>query len=297
MVRIERIDRIGMAVADLGPQIRLLEGLFGFEAGPRVRDEAGGVEHVRLAVPGRSEVDWALMAPLGEHSWLRGFIDGPQGPGLHHVLMIVEHLDEAIEELRALDIEPWSEGSREPGGTGEIFVHPRHGGHGFQFRFRAAAAADSVPPRPMPREGALGIVAVNHLSHAHSDRGVLSDWYARALGMESAYRSDDPSREFETEVMETPTRQMRWEVIQPLGDHSFIADYIRRRGHAIHHVTFEVGDWSVALDACERHGVAPFGERSGVTDGARWSEAFLHPRQTGGMLVQFFWEERAGIWV
>ena len=297
MVRIERIDSIGMAVADLGPQIELLEGLFGFDAGPRERDGTAHIERVRLAVPGKSGVDWVLMAPLGPDSWLRGFIEGPQGPGLHHVTMIVEDLDETIGELRELDIEPWSEGVEQPGAISEVFVHPRHGGHGFQFRFRAAADTEPPPPRPLLREGTLGIVAVNHLSHAHADRQSLVDWYGRAFGMESAYRSDDPGREFVTEVLETPTRQMRWEVIQPLGDHSFVGDFIQRRGPAIHHATFQVADWDDAMAACERHGAAPFGERHGVTDGARWSEAFLHPRRTGGILVQFFWEERPGIWV
>ena len=52
-----------------------------------------------------------------------------------------------------------------------------------------------------------------------------------------------------------------------------------------------------ALAACRHHGVHPFGEDEGTVDGARYREAFLHPRDTGGMLVQFVWEERRGSWL
>jgi hypothetical protein len=45
------------------------------------------------------------------------------------------------------------------------------------------------------------------------------------------------------------------------------------------------------------HGVKPFGERSGEREGARWNEAFIHPRDTGGMLVQIFWQERPDTWI
>ena len=65
----------------------------------------------------------------------------------------------------------------------------------------------------------------------------------------------------------------------------------------MHHVAFQVADWQRALDACVFHDVPVFGVRDGVTDGALWHEAFIHPRFTGGVLVQFFWEERPGIWI
>lgn len=295
---IERIDRIGMVVAQLEPQVELLEGLFGFTTTQRTRDDMLGVERVQMAVPGMSDIDWEVSAPTRPDSYLQSFIDGPLGPGLQYVLLHVRDLSAAVNDLRGLGIEPWSEqqGTAEQP-VEEILIHPWRGGHGFQFRFRSANGAAPRMGPPPAREGAMGIVAVNHLSHAHGNRDELAGWYGSVFGMQSFYRSDDPGREFVTEVMETPTRQMRWEVIQPLGDPSFIAAFLERRGPTIHHITFEVADWEAAVAACAARGIRPFGEREGVTDGARWIEGFIHPRQTGGMLVQFFWQERPGVWV
>lgn len=299
MLTIERIDRIGTAVAELEPQLRLLEGLFGFVPGPTVRDDEARVDRVRLSVPGSSDIDWEVAAPLDDESYLQSFVSGPVGPGIHHVLLKVEDLQVAVEELRALAIEPWSEQWESPETpVDEVFIHPRRGGYGFLFRIRAEVDDGPRPPRPQPRDGTLGIIAVNHLSHAHANRDELAHWYQRVFGMKTFHRSvEDPERQFVTDVMETPTGQMRWEVLQPFGYDSFVASFLDRRGPAIHHVTFEVADWDAAVAACASYGIRPFGERDGVTDGARWIEGFIHPRQTGGMLVQFFWQERPGIWV
>jgi methylmalonyl-CoA/ethylmalonyl-CoA epimerase len=62
-------------------------------------------------------------------------------------------------------------------------------------------------------------------------------------------------------------------------------------------VTFEVADWDRAVRACADHEVPTFGENRGETDGAAWRDVFIHPRHTGGVLVQLFWEERPGVWV
>ena len=35
----------------------------------------------------------------------------------------------------------------------------------------------------------LGIVALNHLSHAHASRDELGDWYERLFGFETVYES------------------------------------------------------------------------------------------------------------
>jgi methylmalonyl-CoA/ethylmalonyl-CoA epimerase len=34
----------------------------------------------------------------------------------------------------------------------------------------------------------------------------------------------------------------------------------------------------------------------GETDGAKWKDWFIHPRHTGGFLMQLFWEARPGVW-
>ncbi|MCA9850036.1 MAG: hypothetical protein KC461_05240, partial [Dehalococcoidia bacterium] len=72
--------------------------------------------------------------------------------------------------------------------------------------------------------------------------------------------------------------------------------FLDRRGPAVHHVAFEVSDFDAAKRACEYYELPTFDEHDDSTDGARWRDAFIHPKFTGGLLTQIFWEERPGVW-
>lgn len=141
MIEIAHIDHISMAVADLDAQVALLEGLFGFRARGSWTDEEGGYQGASLEVPGRSGIDWEVMAPLAGDNQIQRFLDGPRGPGLHHITFEVANVDVAMGQLLALGIEPW--GVR-PAAAGEpaqeLYVHPRLG-HGFLFQLTAPAPA------------------------------------------------------------------------------------------------------------------------------------------------------------
>ena len=302
MLEITRVDHISMAVRELAPHVDVLRRLFGFQPVGDWVVEGEGYEGVKLQVPGRSGVAWEVLAPHGPDSYLARFLDGPNGPGLHHVAFDVPDVGEAVERLRALGIEPWGQPSPD-GHWPEAYIHPRRGGNGFLYQLYSSGSgapwhrADVVEPTS-DAEGTLGITAINHLAHAHADRETLAAWYEQVLGMRTIHRSQDGDSEFLTQVLEMPGRQMRWEIIQPGRPGSFVQRFLDARGPAMHHVTFEVGDWARALAACEQHGVPIFGERAGVEHGGgRWNEAFIHPRHTGGFLAQFFWEERPGTWI
>ena len=298
MLDITRIDRVGVVVPALPPQVALFEELFGFRAGQPTIDADGSAVRVRLSMPGRSDVDWEVAAPTLKSSPLQAFIDSPLGPGIHNLVLRVADLDAAVEELRSHEIEPWRGDPGDGGEPGEeVYIHPSRGGQGFLFRLRGLEDGGERPPPPEDHEGALGIVALDHLSHAHGERDVLAGWYERVFGMRLQRRGQEDERPFATTVLDIPTGQMHWEVIQPVGERSFIQRFIERRGPGIHHVTFQVGDWQRAIAACEAYGVTTFGGSEGVRDGWGWAETFLHPRQAGGMLVQLFWEEHPGVWI
>jgi methylmalonyl-CoA/ethylmalonyl-CoA epimerase len=305
LVQIARIDHISIAVPELQPEVALLETLFGFRrSGEWADDASGGYRGVSLDVPGNSDIAWEVLAPSGEDSYIQRFLDGPNGPGFHHIAMEVADVGATIADLRALGVEPWPAVAAGADGAApsETYIHPKQGGNGFLFQFFGAEASHDGAARerrPAPDfDGSLGIIAVNHLSHAHGAADELARWYEGVLGMEQFHRSGGGEyADFSTRVLETSTRQMRWELIEPAGDDSFIERFIAARGPSIHHVTFEVGDWDRAVAACERHGVPTFGGRTGETDGVEWREAFIHPRHTGGFLAQFFWQASPGVWV
>lgn len=298
MLDIKRIDHISQVVADPEPVIAFYRGLLGFEQAGAWTEEQEGYRGINFAVPGSSRLGWEVLAPIRDDSFVQRFLESPLGPGLHHVTLQVPSVADAVRELQSAAIEPWGApdiGSQE---WHEVFIHPRDG-HGFLFQITGVHDEPwhHPPAAPEGPDHTLGIVAVNHLSHAHQRREELAAWYERVFGMNGIYAADGVDGPFATAVLECPTGQMRWEVLQPFGDESFVYRFLDERGPAMHHVTFQVEDWQRAIDACAYHGVPIFGDRRGVTDGARWIEGFIHPRHTGGVLIQFFWEERPGIWI
>jgi methylmalonyl-CoA/ethylmalonyl-CoA epimerase len=64
-----------------------------------------------------------------------------------------------------------------------------------------------------------------------------------------------------------------------------IARFVARRGAGIHHICFSVDDLDATLERCRRAGVQIIDEKPRVgAEGKR--VAFLHPRSTGGVLVE-----------
>jgi catechol 2,3-dioxygenase-like lactoylglutathione lyase family enzyme len=78
---------------------------------------------------------------------------------------------------------------------------------------------------------------------------------------------------------------MKVELLEPWETerNDFLARFVARTGAGPHHLTFKVTDLDVALDAARDAGFTPVGiERSDP----RWQEAFLHPSQAHGTVVQ-----------
>jgi methylmalonyl-CoA/ethylmalonyl-CoA epimerase len=76
----------------------------------------------------------------------------------------------------------------------------------------------------------------------------------------------------------------RIEVLEPAGPpRGFLHRFLERQGPGVHHVTFKVKDLRAAADAARRFGFGPVGYND-LSPG--WKEAFLHPREALGTVVQ-----------
>jgi methylmalonyl-CoA/ethylmalonyl-CoA epimerase len=91
-----------------------------------------------------------------------------------------------------------------------------------------------------------------------------------------------------------PSRQFRWgcwryagggrlEIIEPRGQDGFLHRFLAKRGPGIHHVTFKVPRLRAACDRAEAHGYEVVAYDDSQRD---WKEAFLHPKQALGVVVQ-----------
>ena len=75
------------------------------------------------------------------------------------------------------------------------------------------------------------------------------------------------------------------ELLEPLDDDSPVGKFLARRGEGLHHVALRVADIEAALERAREAGLTPIGAapRPGSC-GTR--VAFLHPRTTGGVLLE-----------
>ncbi len=77
----------------------------------------------------------------------------------------------------------------------------------------------------------------------------------------------------------------RVEILQPWKpeDNPFLRRFLDRHGPGPHHLTFKVPDLASAIDRARQAGFSPVG--IDLSNG-EWKEAFLHPRQATGIVVQ-----------
>ena len=309
MIDIARIDHISMAVPELEPQVELLKRLFGFRYTRRFSDR--GYHGADLEIPGCSGIAWEMLAPDGPDSYLHRFLNGVNGPGLHHIAMQVRDMDSALRSMAQFGIEPWGldqqerhfedeqpvENEVEGGAHSVAYIHPRGGGFGFLYHLYEGTPWHLPEPFEDDRPDTLGIIAVNSLGHAHHSLTELGDWYEQLFGFQTVHAPPlaCARASFVSRILELPSEQIRIEVMQPAREDSFLQRFIDGRGTAVHHVSFEVRDMQAAVAACNSHGVDVIAEHSGQTEGGRWHEAFIPPEHTGGMLVQFFAQESSSI--
>jgi methylmalonyl-CoA/ethylmalonyl-CoA epimerase len=75
------------------------------------------------------------------------------------------------------------------------------------------------------------------------------------------------------------------ELLEAVDSDSPIGKFMERRGPALHHICFEVGDLEAALDRCRAAGIALIDDEPRVGAEGKLI-AFLHPASTGGVLVE-----------
>jgi len=73
------------------------------------------------------------------------------------------------------------------------------------------------------------------------------------------------------------------EVLEPVGADGFLHRFLATHGPGVHHVTFKVADLG---EACERAAAAGYDVVGRDESDPSWKEAFLHPKQALGIVVQ-----------
>ncbi len=131
----------------------------------------------------------------------------------------------------------------------------------------------------------------DHISMAACDWRAQCARFARLFGFrflrEFTPRPDTPFGGSVSRIRNTATE---WEILQPDGPDSLVQKFLDQRGPGLHHLTVQVPDIEEAAAELERLGVTPFG---GISEDSMWRMAYIHPRDSGGVLWQLYEPKRA----
>ncbi len=121
MIRIKKIDHVAVCVADIDASLAKYKDVFGLVAKEREVVASQKTEAVLLPI-GDSNIE--LISPRGNEGLMK-FLE-KRGPGIHHIAVEVEGIEDALAFLKGLGVPLIDEAPRK-GARGHkvAFVHPR----------------------------------------------------------------------------------------------------------------------------------------------------------------------------
>ncbi len=124
-MKILGLHHIGIAVDDLDKYSDIFKRLFDLDASPA---EINVDNKVSLSFVDLKNCELEFLKPLEENSSVAKFLS-KRGPGVHHFCFKVDNIHQAIDELKAKNVEMVDNTPR-PGAGGSLiaFIHPKSAG-------------------------------------------------------------------------------------------------------------------------------------------------------------------------
>ena len=125
--------------------------------------------------------------------------------------------------------------------------------------------------------------ALNHVAILVEDLDEALTFWQDALGLPLDRTEDNPGEEVRIAFL--PVGDSEIELLEPTTETSGLAKYLAKRGAGMHHLCFEVADIEASMARLTDKGAELINETPRLReDGTRY--AFVHPRSTGGVLVE-----------
>lgn len=122
MATIKRIDHVAIVVEDIDAALPFWRDVLGLPLS-HVEDMTEQRSKIAFMPLGGSEIE--LVQPTDDESGVARYL-AKRGPGMHHVALEVDDLDEKLAELKALEIELINAAPIvAAGGNRAVFIHPR----------------------------------------------------------------------------------------------------------------------------------------------------------------------------
>ncbi len=128
----------------------------------------------------------------------------------------------------------------------------------------------------------MKIKKIAHVALAVGDMEQTLEKLKHVLGVEPIHRDVVPSQQVDAALL--PFGETSLEIVAPRGNEG-VQRFIDKRGAALHHVAIEVEGLDAALADLRARGVALIDQEPRV--GAHgFRVAFIHPKATGGLLIE-----------
>lgn len=130
---------------------------------------------------------------------------------------------------------------------------------------------------------------LNHVAIVVEDLESALRFWRDALGLKLQRTEDNPDEAVRIAFL--PLGEGEIELLEPTDEDSGIARYLTRRGPGMHHLCIDVDDIEAAMARLAAHDIELINETPRTReDGIRY--AFIHPRSTGGVLVELYEQPR-----
>lgn len=129
------------------------------------------------------------------------------------------------------------------------------------------------------------IIKIDHIAVVTPELNTALTFWRDALGMEVSHIEDVPAEK--SQVAFLPTGGSEIELVRPTTDDSGLAKYLEKRGPGMHHVCLQVDDIAGMLAQLKARGVQLINDLPQTGSGGK-QYAFIHPKSTGGVLVELY---------
>ena len=127
------------------------------------------------------------------------------------------------------------------------------------------------------------ILGIEHVAIAVSSLKEPSKVFGNILGIDNTSTEEVIDQKVVTDIFDTGRGKV--ELLEATSDDSPVSNFLEKRGNGVHHIAFLVDDLEIALKDLAESGIDLI-DRSPRIGAEGMLIAFLHPKSTGGVLVE-----------
>ena len=127
------------------------------------------------------------------------------------------------------------------------------------------------------------ILGIEHVAIAVSSLKEPSKVFGDILGIDNTSTEEVIDQKVVTDIFDTGRGKV--ELLEAISEDSPISNFLEKRGNGVHHIAFLVDDLEIALKDLAESGIDLI-DKSPRIGAEGMLIAFLHPKSTGGVLVE-----------